>query len=177
MSWIKKERDEFINTYERTYGVRLSEKDEMLPIMHFIYNAGNETINKLNNTDALVAKIEKLLKDSNFRRTPIVLQDGQAWAWQIGIAVKSIIILVAISLAIIAGYFVDAWHSEEKASALKIVNSADAIQNGLLSRALEDSNGNIFLSFEPPKGKSLKLYSNYEFRKDSSVRVYLKFAR
>jgi hypothetical protein len=177
MSWIKGERDEFINEYERKYGVRISEKDEMLPIMHYIYTAGLESVAKLRQIEKLVAKVDKSLNEPAFSRTQIVLQDGEAWSWQVGIAVKILLLTIGILGSITVCSIIVNWSSAKKEEAAAIIEAAPIIQKDLLKRVEVDIKGNHFLRFVPDRGNGVELFKEYQLQKDSSIHIYLKSGR
>ena len=118
MSWIKSERIEFINEFERKYGIRLKENDEMLPILHFIYDAGNGTSKRLEDSQKVLNKIESLVNGVLQNVNPKVydIKKGDAISWQIGIGLKYMIIGLTISiLSWIAHFYSDEYNKVEKA--------------------------------------------------------------
>jgi hypothetical protein len=177
MSWIKKERDEFINEYERKYGVRISEKDEMLPIMHYIYTAGLESVCKLREVEQLVKKVEKSLDQLRTSGPHINLQHGEGWGWQVGMGVRYALILLAVSVAISILVFVSNWTSIQRSEASFIIEAAPHIQRDLLRNIEVDNDGDHFLHLMPNRDTILNDFPEYILLKDSSVRVYLDLAR
>lgn len=170
MSWIKSERIDFINEYERRYGVRLSENDEMLPIIHFIFDAGKSTDSRLSETKSLLSKLERTVTQSS--RENYYFSDGDALKWQIGIGIKILIIIAGILMVSWSAYFY--WSADNDVNyARQIIASNPVIENNLLQNVRLDSRGYYFLEFNRPKEDVINFLTEYELRNDGSVRVYL----
>lgn len=172
MSWIKSERIEFINEYERKYGVRLSENDEMLPILHFIFDAGKLTTQRLNDTSTLINRAEKIINEAASKMNSKVyhFKEGDAFKWQIGIAFKVILIMGSI---ILTGwsiyYWIDAYKMKKKSEA--IIRAVPFIEN---VNVRVNQEGYHFIEFLPPKQKSkVQFYTDYELQKDGTIRIYI----
>ena len=177
MSWIKKERDEFINEYERKYGVRISEQDEMLPIMHYIYTAGLESVYRHRQMEQLFAKIEKSLNEAVFSSIKIALQDLEALRCLIDIAIRILIFIVVIVGAITIGSVIVNWSSTRRYEADAIIEAAPIFEKELLKRVVNDPKGNTYLQFVPDKGDGYELFKEFQLQEDSSIHVYLDLAR
>lgn len=174
MSWIQRERVRFIDEYERTYGKRPSEDDEMLPIMHFIFSAGKATQAKLADTEKLILKLEESINDSSkISHSPTYnFSDGEALKWQIGIALKVMVIICGFIAAGWSIYFW--WDANDKvAKADKIILSAPVIEGKLLPQVRIDESGYCFLEFKRPQKSSVNFFKEYHLMNDGSVRVYL----
>lgn len=174
MSWIQRERVRFIDEYERTYGKRPSEDDEMLPIMHFIFSAGKATQAKLADTEKLILKLEESINDSSkITNSPTYnFSDGEAMKWQIGIALKILIVISGFTALGWSIYFW--WDANDKVEkADKIVLSAPVIEEKLLPQIQIDGSGYYFLEFKRPQKSSVNFFTEYHLMNDGSVRVYL----
>ncbi len=174
MSWIKSERIDFINEYERRYGVRLSENDEMLPIIHFIFDAGKSTDSRLSETKSLLSKLERTVTQSAEMISPKTyhFSDGDALKWQIGIGIKILIVIAGILIVSWSAYFY--WSADNDVKyARQIIALNPVIENNLLQNVRVDSRGYYFLEFTRPKEDVINFLTEYELRNDGSVRVYL----
>jgi|GEM_PF-6310448 len=174
MSWIKSERIEFINEYERKYGVRLSENDEMLPIIHFIFDAGKSTDSRLSETKRLISKLELTVNQSAEMMSPKTYHfaGGEALKWQIGIGLKILMVIAGVLVISWSAYFYWSSHNDLK-NAQQILASAPMIEENLLRSVHIDSRGYHFLEFNRPKKDSLHFLKEYQLMEDGSVRVYL----
>lgn len=176
MSWIKSERIEFINEYERKYGIRLAENDEMLPIIHFIFDAGKSTDARLADAESLLSNLGKTVKQSTDRFIPNTYHftEGEALKWQIGIGLKVVMIIAAISILLWSAYFW--WHSyQDIANAKAIIISAPLLEKKLLNGIQVNKDGYYFLEFSrpPEDASSIKFFTEYELLEDGTVRIYL----
>jgi len=174
MSWIKSERIEFINEYERKYGVRLSENDEMLPIIHFIFDAGKSTDSRLAEAQRVILKLEQTVNQSVEMMSPTTyhFDRGEALKWQIGIGLKILMVIAGVLVISWSAYFY--WSSiSDLESAQQILTSAPLIEGNLLRQVHVDGRGYHFLEFNRPKKDSLHFFKEYQLMDDGSVRVYL----
>ncbi len=174
MSWIKSERIEFINEYERKYGVRLSENDEMLPIIHFIFDAGKSTDSRLSETKRLIAKLEQTVDLSVEMISPKTYHfaGGEALKWQIGIGIKILMVIAGLLIVSWSFYFYWRSHNDLK-TAQQILASAPMIEKNLLQSVREDGRGYYFLEFNKPKDDGIHFFIEYELMDNGSARVYL----
>jgi hypothetical protein len=145
--------------------------------MHYIYTAGLESVSKLKQIEQLVTKVNKSLNEPAFSRTHIVLQDGEAWDWQVGIAVKILMLTVGIFGTITVCGLILNWSSTRRYEADAIIEAAPIFQKELLKRVDGDGNGNYFLRFVPDQGDGYELFKEYQVQKDSSIHVYLELAQ
>jgi len=174
MSWIRSERLEFINEYERKYGVRLLENDEMLPIIHFIFDAGKSTDSRLSETKQLIAKLEQTVTQSAEMINPKTyhFSPGEALKWQVGIGIKILMIIAGFLIVSWSCYFYWSSHSDLKTSQ-QILASAPMIEKNLLQNIQKDNRGYYFLEFKKPTGDSVHFFDEYDLMSNGAARVYL----
>ena len=175
MSWTRNERQEFINEYERHYGDRLSETDEMLPILHFIHTTGKSTESRLTRAESLFSTLEKMVQHSIKKISPRTynIHKGDAIKWHVGIALKIIMISTIITFALWSIYLLWYLH-QDITNAKEILVSAPLMEQGLLKNVRTDNSGYYYLKFKKPSEKGVfKYFTEYELLNDGTVKVYL----
>ncbi len=164
---IKADRIKFRDELEAAYGIHISENDELLPILHFVFHSVRE-VNESR------AKQESALSDlmSKINRPVYNFAPGGAWQFQFAASLKwffiggSIVLLSWISLK---------WWSSinEVEKARNIVRSADLVNRALINKVKKDADGFLFLEFKEAPGTTIQNFTEYEKTSSKTVRVYL----
>lgn len=164
---IKSDRIKFRDELEAAYGIHISENDELLPILHFVFHSVKE-VNESR------AKQERALSDliSKINRPVYNFAPGEAWQFQLAASFKwlfiggSIVLLSGISL-----WWWSSTHEVEKAR--NIIRSADLVNRALINKVKKDADGFLFLEFREASGTTIQNFTEYEKINSKTVRVYL----
>ena len=150
------------------YGFEILASDPVLPALYIIYrelktnNDGNKNV---------ANAIQEALKKLN----PTVYnfsEPGEGWKFQIAGSLKWMFIgFTIIGVIWSCHYWWRQYHDVEQA---RIMTKTEAPLNQLLLNNIrKDNDGYLFIQFDEAKGSSVKFYTEYDKRKDGSVRVYL----
>ena len=146
----------------------------MLPIMYSISRAGKSTDLRLIEANRLLEETRLLVKDLARTVKPKTynFDKGEAWKWQIGIAVKILIIVCCFLVILWSGYFW--WLSKyDLKKANRIISVAPFVEKNFLLRVKQDKEGYYFIEFQEAKTNSVKYFTEYEKLKEGKVRVYV----
>jgi len=164
---IKADRIKFRNEIEADYGIHISENDELLPILHFVFHSVKE-VNESR------AKQESALSDlmSKINRPVYNFAPGEAWQFQIAASLKWL--FIGMSIVLFAWIALKWWSAKNDLDeAQRIIQSSERINIHLLNNVKKDTDGFMFLEFTEAKGNSIKNFIEFEKVNSKTVRVYL----
>lgn len=164
---IRSDRIKFRDDLEAEYGIHISENDELLPILHFVFNSVKE-VNESR------AKQESALNElmGKINRPVYNLGPGEAWQFQLAASLKWLFIGVSVVLVSWIGQTWWSWKNDLD-EAQRIIQSSERINSHLMNNVKRDSDGFMFLEFTEAKGNSIKNFIEYEKINSKTVRVYL----
>jgi hypothetical protein len=164
---IKADRIKFRDELEAAYGIHISENDELLPILHFVFHSVKE-VNESR------AKQESALNEllSKINRPVYNFGPGEAWQFQLAGSLKWLFVGVSV---VLLSWIGQTWWSgkNDLDEAQRIIQSSMRINSHLLNNVKEDSDGFLFLEFTEAKGNAIKNFIEYEKVNSKTVRVYL----
>ena len=164
---IKSDRIKFRDDLEAAYGIHISENDELLPVLHFVFHSVKEVKESR-------AKQESALGDlmSKINRPVYNFAPGEAWQFQIASSLKWL--FIGISIVLFALIALKWWSSKNDLDeAQRIIRSSGRINSHLLNNVKEDRDGFMFLEFTEAEENSIKNFIEYEKVNSRTVRVYL----
>ena len=164
---IKADRIKFRDEFEAVYGIHISENDELLPILHFVFHSVKE-VNESR------AKQESILSDliNKINRPVYNFAPGEAWQFQVAASLKWL--FIGISVALFAWVAFKWWSANNDLDeARRIIQSSERINSHLLKNTKKDADGFMFLEFTEAKGNSIKNFIEFEKVDSKTVRVYL----
>jgi len=173
MSWTIKERETFIEFYERKYGVLLKENDEILSVLHFIFDKTNLTESQVIRTHELINLLEVKVKDIKGHLQPKQFQlDGDAaWKWQMG-SIRKIFAIAAIAISAIILLFHLGVGFGKVQKANNLINS-QPFQKYLFNTIKTDNLGFYYIDISKSKNDSTNVWTDYLPINDSTARVYV----
>lgn len=151
----------------KEYGFQFSPTDPVIPALYIIYK--EMQLNSQSNK-ALASQV----KEAASKITPNEFHfhcAGEAWKFQLGIAVKWILTgLIALLFMVVAVWYWSMAKDVDKARTI-IESSGDVSE--LLKAMTKDKAGYYFIDFTTAKGDSIRSLKEYWRLNSRTVRVYL----
>jgi hypothetical protein len=149
------------------YGVQFSPDDAVIPALYVIHKEM-----QLNNTSNKA--IASAVKDAAAKINPTVFNfsnENAAYEFQLGIAVKYILIGSLVLLFTVAGIW--CWSMVNNVDQAKTIVEASGTLGELMKRVKKDSDGFYVIDFTAAKGDSILPFTEYQKLDARTVRVYV----
>ncbi|MCC6836688.1 MAG: hypothetical protein IT213_17010 [Cytophagales bacterium] len=164
---IRSDRIKFRDDLEAEYGIHISENDELLPILHFVFHSVKE-VNESR------VKQESALNELMGKINRPVYNFGPGEAWQFQLAASLKWLFIGVSVVLLSWISLTWWsRKNDLEEAERIIQSSVRINSHLLNNVKEDRDGFMFLEFTEAKGNSIKNFIEYEKINSKTIRVYL----
>lgn len=162
MNLNDQDKQEFISSIWRTYGIQLSKNDELFPVIYAMMDTYRTTGYDLSSVRQKMDKIETALNylPSNISKEHIHLNDTAAFWWNVGLAVRYlIIVLILLLVGWTWFFFTDTFQLKKQAEAV-IANSA-MFDPSLLKNIKVNEKGYLILEAHKVKGDNINFFSEY----------------
>jgi hypothetical protein len=149
------------------YGIHFSSDDPVIPALYVIHKEM-----QLNNSSNKAIASE--VKDAAAKINPTVSNfnnEDAAYKFQVGIAVKYILIGSLVLLFTVAGIWY--WSMVNNVDEAKTIVEASGDMGGLMKRVKKDSDGFYVIDFTAAKGDSIHHFTEYQKLDPRTVRVYV----
>lgn len=149
------------------YGIHISPNDPTIPALYTIYR---HTKSNIESNCALASEVQEALqkmKPEEFH----FHHPGEAWKFQLGAAVKWILIGLIILLFTWVGVWY--WSMVKDLDRARTIIEASGPMGEFLKAAQQDKDGYYFIDFNAPKGDSIQNFKEFRKLNSKTVRVYL----
>jgi hypothetical protein len=149
------------------YGIHFSPDDAVIPALYVIHKEM-----QLSNTSNKAIASE--VKEAAAKINPTVFNfnnENAAYEFQVGIAVKYILIGSLVLLFAVAGIWY--WSMVNKVDQAKTIIKTSGNMGELVKRVKKDKEGYYFLDFTAAKADSIQHFSEYQKLDAKTVRIYV----
>ncbi|CAN5389361.1 hypothetical protein BH10BAC4_BH10BAC4_07500 [soil metagenome] len=151
----------------KEYGFHFSPDDPVIPALYIMHKEM-----QLNNQDNKA--IASMITDASAKINPTVfhfISPGEAFRFQLGAALKWIIISVPILMLIWIGVWY--WSMTSDVDKARVIIQATDKASELVKRARVDEQGHYFIDFTASSGDSVKHFREFRKLNTKTIRVYL----
>jgi hypothetical protein len=150
----------------KEYGFQFSTHDPVIPALYTIHKEV-EVLRQSNH------ELASLVKEAASKINPVTFQfnhKGEAWRFQMGIALKWI--SFGLLLALFASIAVWYWSMKNEIDHVRMMNETFETTSQLNKRVKKED-GIYFIDFTVAKGDSTKYFTEFRKLNASTIRVYL----
>lgn len=151
----------------KEYGFHISPHDPIIPALYIIHK---EMQRANQNSNVLASQV----KEASLRINPKQFHfqyPGEAWKFQLGAAVKWILIGFIIILFTWVGVWY--WSLQKDIDQARTIMEASGRMGELMKVAQQDKDGYYFIDFTAPKGDSIQNFKEFRKLNTKTIRVYL----
>ena len=151
----------------KEYGFQFSPNDPVIPALYIIHK---EMQRNSESNKALASQVKEALSRINPKEYHFHCA-GEAWKFQLGIALKWILIgLIILLFTVVAAWY---WAMAKDVDGARTIIGSSRNVSELLKAVREDKADQYFIDFTAAKGDSIRNFKEYRKLNANTVRIYL----
>jgi hypothetical protein len=151
----------------KEYGFHISPNDPIIPALYIIHREMQLTTQSNRSLASLVKEASASINPTQYH----FQYPGEAWKFQLGIALKWFFVGLIAVLLVWAGVWY--WSMVKDIDKARIIIEASGPAGELIKAMQKDEDGYYFIDFTAPKGDSVRGFKEFRKLNVKTVRVYL----